>query len=162
MIAMTANLEKRTILPGENTLLADVWELKEQIRRSDDVLRQARGYFEREYRNHTAYLLQKSDPEVQADIAAFAVIHDDGYLSLFGVDPDLRRQGLGICLLDAFLDVHDIVTLHTRASNQGAIEFYEDAGFRVEERVGNYYQDGGDALLLQLTRRGATERSFAP
>ncbi|MFA9518692.1 GNAT family N-acetyltransferase [Halopenitus sp. H-Gu1] len=147
---MTRNVEERRIPPGDDAHLAQAWELKERIRRSDGVLKQARAYFGTEYRQRTVYLLLF--PNDQEEVVAFAVIHEDGYLSLFGVAPEHRRQGLGTRLIEALVDDYDTITLHTRASNRGAIEFYKHAGFTVQRRIQNYYPDGTDALLFRLER----------
>lgn len=150
---MTRNVEERRIPPEDDAHLAQVWELKERIRRSDGVLRQTPGYFETEYRQQTAYLLLS--PNDRAEVLAFAVIHEDGYLSLFGVDPEHRRQGLGTHLIESLTADYDTISLHTRATNQGAIEFYERAGFTVQRRIEDYYQDGTDAIALRFERDGS-------
>lgn len=146
---MTSNSNERIIPPGDDAYLKQAWALKEQIRLTDGVLRQNRSYFVREYRQQTAYLLLSSNDK---EVVAFAVIHEDGYLSLFGVAPEHRRQGLGSRLMETLTGDYDTITLHTRATNEGAIEFYKHAGFTVQRRMPDYYQDGTDALFLRFER----------
>lgn len=150
---MASNIEERVILPGDDAHLRQAWELKEQIRRTDGVLEQNRTYFVTEYSQQTAYLLLSSDR--REELVAFAVIHEDGYLSLFGVAPEHRRQGLGTRLMEALTDDYSTITLHTRATNEGAVEFYKHAGFTVQRRISEYYQDGTDALFLRFESGGS-------
>lgn len=147
---MSRGVQERIVQPGDDAYLERVWELKERIRRSDGVLKQNRGYFEREYRQQTAYLLLSGDDS--NEVVAFAVIHSDGYLSLFGVARGHRRQGVGTALVESLLEDYPTVTCHTRASNQSAVAFCEHVGFDVVRRIVNYYPDGTDALFLRLAR----------
>jgi ribosomal-protein-alanine N-acetyltransferase len=72
------------------------------------------------------------------------------------VDPDLRRQGIGRALLaELYVRVDDPeaqFTLEVRRSNRGAIELYEQDGFRTAGLRRRYYQDNGeDALIMWRT-----------
>ncbi len=72
------------------------------------------------------------------------------------VDPDLRRQGIGRALLaELYERVNDPeaqFTLEVRRSNRGAIELYEQDGFRTAGLRRRYYQDNGeDALIMWRT-----------
>lgn len=148
---MIGRIVERVVPPGDDAYRKQVWTVKEQIRRSDGVLVQTRRYFYREYRQHTVYLLVAENGE---EVVAFAVIHGDGYLSLLGVVPEYRRQGLGTRLIEALLDDYPTITCHTRATNRAAVAFYEHLGFAVERRIPNYYRDDTDALYLRLERGG--------
>lgn len=150
---MTRNVEVRIDPPGDDAQLREAWAVKERIRRSDGVLEQTRAYFETEYRRQTAYLLLS--PNGREAVVAFGVIREDGYLTLFGVAPDHRRQGLGTRPVEALTDNYDTITLHTRATNREAIEFYEHTGFSVRRRIGDYYRDGTDALEFGFERDGS-------
>lgn len=145
---MTCNSKERRIPPGDDAYLGRAWELKEQIRRTDGVLQQSRSYFVREYSQQTAYLLLSSNG--REGVVAFAVIHEDGYLSLFGVAPEHRRQGLGTRLVETLTEYYDTITLHTRARNEGTLEFYKQAGFTIQRCISDYYQDGTDAFSLRF------------
>ncbi|MXR20797.1 GNAT family N-acetyltransferase [Halobacterium bonnevillei] len=114
------------------------------------MLEQTRAYFETEDRRQTAYLLLS--PNGRDAVVAFGVIREDGYLTLFTVAPDHRRQGLGTRLMAALTDDYDAITLHTRATNREAIEFCEHTGFSVQRRIEDYYRGGTDALELGFER----------
>ena len=60
----------------------------------------------------------------------------------FSVDKHLRRQGLGRRLLETFLQdsAEGDVSLHVRASNDGAKKLYQSLGFTSKQKIPNYYQ----------------------
>ena len=76
------------------------------------------------------------------------------HLVLFGVQPQLRRRGLGRyvlswleqCAVTAGLERIDI---EVRADNPGAVAFYGRQGYEVRGRVRGYYRGVVDALLLE-------------
>ncbi len=80
------------------------------------------------------------------------------------VDPTHRNQGVGTALL------HELVTqartrgaqavrLEVRVSNIQARRFYEHRGFHLLRVVPHYYEDGEDALHMELplTRKNRAE-----
>jgi GNAT superfamily N-acetyltransferase len=89
-----------------------------------------------------------------------------GYVHLAGVDPNLRRRGLGRRLYQAFIDdvagrgVHR-VTAVTWPGNRGSVAFHTRIGFRVDDGPGTQRlygtpaypsYDGGDEDRAVLTR----------
>jgi len=140
---------ERQVAPGEDERLEAAWRLKERIRRQEGVLAQRRNFFVTQYRRSTDYL-----ETVDGSVAGFAVVRSDGYLSMLGVDPDRRREGVGRRLVARAAKDFERLTCHTRASNDAAVAFYTELGFAVERRVENYYRDGDDALVLALAADG--------
>ncbi len=77
---------------------------------------------------------------------------DESDISVAAVHPDMRRQGIGDLLLNAFekalLDITAAVFLDVRESNVPAICLYEKHGY---ERVGmrkNYYKEPVENAVL--------------
>ncbi|MEE8558186.1 MAG: GNAT family acetyltransferase [Myxococcota bacterium] len=63
-----------------------------------------------------------------------------GWIYYLAVDPDLRRRGLGRALMqeaEQRLEASGCtkVNLQVRASNPEGVRFYEQAGYRVEDRI---------------------------
>ena len=63
-----------------------------------------------------------------------------GWINYLGVDPDVRRRGLGrriMAVAEAKLRERGChkINLQVRSSNTGVIAFYERLGFQVEDRV---------------------------
>ncbi len=144
---MSQELSTRTVDRGDDRYLEATWRAKERIRRQDGVLAQGRGFFVSQYRRSTVYLVLGAEPD---RVAAFALVRRDGYLSLLGVTPEHRRQGLGSQLIERAAADHDRVTCHTRMTNEGAVAFYLERGFVVEQQINGYYRDGTDAYKLAL------------
>lgn len=145
---MKQQLSAETIPPGKTANLEAAWALKERIRRRDGVLEQQRRFFETQYRQSHAYVIRTPEPD---RLAGFAVIRDDGYLSMLGVAPEHRRQQVGTRLVGNLAADFGQVSCHTRVSNETAVSFYTELGFVVASRVANYYRDGDDAYRLVLT-----------
>lgn len=80
-------------------------------------------------------------------------ILDEVEIDLVGVVPALRRQGLGVRLLEALLEDERragarVAQLELSAANAPAAALYASLGFVVVGRRPRYYPDGSDALLL--------------
>lgn len=97
--------------------------------------------------------------EDQGAIAGFLVARElvrETEILNFAVRADVRRQGIGARLIDAAIEWSrglgaEKAILEVRASNEGAIRFYERHGFVVTGRRAKYYAEPvEDALLLRL------------
>ena len=80
-------------------------------------------------------------------------ILEEAHLTLLGIHPDYRRQGLGNYLLCQLLRSAqqrglERATLEVRRTNQAAIALYKNFGFQRAGCRRNYYPDDEDALIL--------------
>jgi len=97
---------------------------------------------------------QKTDDFKIIGIACLWAIAEEAHITLLGVHPDYRRQGLGQMLLYTLLQNAiekklKWATLEVEASNNCAIALYEKFGFKiVGKRKGYYQKTGEDALIL--------------
>jgi ribosomal-protein-alanine N-acetyltransferase len=78
---------------------------------------------------------------------------DIGHIKDLAVHPDARGEGIGRTLLRSGLvrlraTGVAVVRLEVRESNDPARSLYADEGFEPIRRVGGYYRDGEDALVL--------------
>jgi [ribosomal protein S18]-alanine N-acetyltransferase len=80
------------------------------------------------------------------------------HLMNVAVDPDLRRRGIAVRLIDRMLEEagrDQRYTLEVRVSNHGATAMYEQLGFRRAGRRRRYYSDNGeDAMIMWLGEPG--------
>ncbi len=80
------------------------------------------------------------------------------HLMNVAVDPDLRRRGTAILMVERMLEEagrEQRYTLEVRVSNHGAIAMYERLGFRRAGRRRRYYSDNGeDAMIMWLGEPG--------
>ena len=156
-MVVSVNVERRVVSSGSADLVEEAWDLKERIRRDEDVLKQRKGFFTNAYRRSTVHLLVRSPEE---EVIGLAAVRRDGYLLFLAVDEAFRGEGFGADLVGAAVEDHDTVSCHARTTNDDAVRFYEHLGFEVERRVENYYEDGGGAYYLTLgdDRSGLKER----
>ena len=146
---MSVNVETRVDGPGNADHVEAAWELKERIRKREDVLKQRRGFFTDAYRRATTHLLYEDET-----LVGFASTRRDGYILFLAVSPDHRGKGYGRRLVAEVARNHSSVSCHARASNESALAFYEHIGFERKRRIDNYYEDGGDAYYLKLGENG--------
>jgi [ribosomal protein S18]-alanine N-acetyltransferase len=111
--------------------------------------------------------LKKSELEQQPQIIGMAClwsIVDEAHLTLLGIHPDYRHQGLGQLLLftlleDAIARRLEWATLEVNEHNLAAINLYQKYGFQIAGSRKNYYQPAGDdALILWL--KGIQQDTF--
>jgi len=142
---VSVTVDTRSVGPGSDDFLEDAWALKERIRRSEDVLKQRRGFFADAYRRSRVHVLLAED-----ELVGFAAVRRDGYILFLAIATEYRGQGFGERLVAHVAEDHDTITCHARASNEQALGFYESLGFEIRRRIENYYEDGGDAYYLKL------------
>lgn len=71
------------------------------------------------------------------------------------VDEKYRRLGIASELIEHVgrdLDVQKLI-LEVRVSNEGAIDFYQNNGFKKIRPIKNYYMDGEDAISMEKVIR---------
>jgi len=142
---VSVTVETRSVGPGSDEYLEAAWELKERIRRSEGVLKQRRGFFADAYRRSRVHVLLADE-----ELVGFAAVRRDGYVLFLAIATEYRGQGFGERLIARVAEENDSITCHARASNEGALGFYESLGFEIRRRIDNYYEDGGDAYYLKL------------
>lgn len=72
---------------------------------------------------------------------------------ILGVEPRMRRRGIGRGLVETFLqrcrqEGLQAVSLEVRASNQEALRLYGRLGFLPEARLPTFYTNGEEAVRL--------------
>ncbi|MGL5835262.1 MAG: GNAT family N-acetyltransferase [Waterburya sp.] len=80
-------------------------------------------------------------------------IVDEAHITLLGIHPEHRQQGLGqllliILLKDAITRQLERATLEVNERNLGAINLYQKYGFQIAGTRKNYYQPAGDDALV--------------
>ncbi|WP_347342599.1 ribosomal protein S18-alanine N-acetyltransferase [Coleofasciculus sp. FACHB-1120] len=99
----------------------------------------------------------QGDPPLEGALVGIGclwAILEEAHITILGVHPNYRGQGLGQALLYALLKKAwerrlEWATLEVRASNRPAQSLYEKFGFQEVGRRRRYYKDTGeDALIL--------------
>lgn len=155
-VGVSVNVEKRVDEPGSAEHAEEAWELKERIRTSEGVLKQRRGFFMDAYRRATTHLFFEDDT-----LMGFASTRRDGYILFLAVAPEARGKGYGKRLVAEVARDHRSVSCHARTTNEDALSFYEHIGFEIQRKIGNYYEDGGDAYYLRLGEKASIREKFS-
>jgi ribosomal-protein-alanine N-acetyltransferase len=76
------------------------------------------------------------------------------WIATVGVLPEYQQQGIGRALIEACEAQLEIprVRLTVRINNSNAIRLYEKLGYRNMDVMRHYYNDGGDALVMEKYR----------
>lgn len=83
------------------------------------------------------------------------LLEDEAEILIFGVHPEVRRQGIGQALLEHMRQILETsgcraIFLEVRKSNVAAISLYQRFGFRETGMRKSYYADNGeDALVMR-------------
>ena len=87
--------------------------------------------------------------------AELQLLEDEAEILIFGVHPEVRRQGIGQALLEHMRQILETsgcraIFLEVRKSNVAAISLYQRFGFRETGMRKSYYADNGeDALVMR-------------
>ncbi|PSO50278.1 MAG: ribosomal-protein-alanine N-acetyltransferase [Cyanobacteria bacterium SW_9_44_58] len=122
-----------------------------------------KGAYEREIASPNSFLLtlvqENSESKQQLiGIGCFWAIVEEAHITLLGIHPDYRGQGLGELLLCCLLEGArtwplERATLEVRVSNTAAIALYQKLGFEIAGRRKDYYpMPPEDALILWRSR----------
>ncbi|MHC3437158.1 GNAT family N-acetyltransferase [Natrialbaceae archaeon A-gly3] len=150
---MSVNVDSRVVAAGNDEYVEAAWELKEDIREREGVLKQRRGFFTDAYRRATIYCYFEEET-----LVGFAAVRRDGYVLFLAVSPEYRGEGVGKRLIARVAEDNRSVTCHARTTNENALQFYEHLGFEIKRRIDDYYEDGGDAYYLKLGDGGLADR----
>lgn len=79
---------------------------------------------------------------------------DFSWIATVGVLPQFRGQGIGTALMNACEEQLPTrsVRLCVRMTNEEAVRLYYQLGYRKISIWPHYYQDGGDALVMEKLR----------
>ena len=114
-----------------------------------------RKHFEAELASKTAVLLVLEQDGEPAGYAGYWRVPPEAQITTVAVHPGRAGRGLGRWLLEALLAAARgeglrRVTLEVSAGNKPALRLYERTGFQVVGRRAKFYNDGSDAILMDL------------
>lgn len=106
----------------------------------------------------------ETDLRLMIGISCTWAIVDEAHITLLGVHPEFRRQGLGMLLMwvqfqCAYQRGMKRATLEVSSSNKGAIALYKHFGFKEAGVRKKYYKDTGEDALI-LWRGGLQKPTF--
>ncbi|PSQ42344.1 GNAT family N-acetyltransferase [Halobacteriales archaeon SW_5_68_122] len=80
---MSVTVDTRLIDTGDNAFVDKAWELKERIRREDDVLKQRHGFFTDAYRRSKVYRLVAAVADDHGSVTCHARASNDDALAFY-------------------------------------------------------------------------------
>ena len=93
LIVVSVNVDTRIVGPGNDDLVNEAWQLKEQIRREEGVLKQRRDFFSDAYRRSTVHAFVEDG--FDTELMGFVAVRRDGYILFLAVDPEYRGEDIG-------------------------------------------------------------------
>ncbi|RZN63343.1 GNAT family N-acetyltransferase [Methanonatronarchaeum sp. AMET6-2] len=124
--------------------LLPAWRVKEKCNQKTGMLRQDFLTFSADYSANDAYVARIGDK-----VIGFIIFRPNGYISIFGVDPDYTRMGVGTALIEKLKKQLSELWCHVRITNKAAVRFYRDVGFHKTKLVEGYYSNGDNALVME-------------
>lgn len=107
-----------------------------------------------ELKNDVAHYLVLERDGIVVGYAGSWIMYDEAHITNVAVDPNCRRQGLGMRIMRAMMELAvsldaTRMTLEVREHNYGAQALYAKCGFlKAGIRPGYYSDTGEDALIL--------------
>ena len=116
-----------------------------------------KSFWEEAANERTCYLLALDDGEV-IGYAGTWILDDEAQITNVAVEPDHRRKGVGMKLMDALIREAKKrgatrMTLEVRPSNTAALALYEKFGFVDCGRRPHYYLDNGEDAVIMWNMR---------
>ncbi len=79
---------------------------------------------------------------------------DEGHILVIAIRDDYKKKGIGTFLMKKLMDIYEKngikkLKLEVRVSNVPAISMYKRLGFKITNRLVNYYENGEDGFLLK-------------
>jgi ribosomal-protein-alanine N-acetyltransferase len=110
---------------------------------------------ERELENSRALFLVAEEDKGVIGYGLLWIVEGEAQIFDLAVNPESRRRGVGKTLLNALIQRSRgrgcaRATLEVSADNLAAQTLYQAAGFEVVGRRVKFYNDGSDAVLMDL------------
>lgn len=75
-------------------------------------------------------------------------------IPMIAVRKGYRRNGIGSALINKLfekliLQNFQLIDLEVKTNNKPAIKFYKKHGFKISEKISNFYQTGEDAYIMK-------------
>lgn len=79
---------------------------------------------------------------------------DEGHILVIAIRDDYKKKGIGTFLMKKLMEIYEKkgikkLKLEVRVSNVPAISMYKRLGFKITNRLVNYYENGEDGFLLK-------------
>jgi ribosomal-protein-alanine N-acetyltransferase len=110
-----------------------------------------RNYFLQEFKNPVSKIIGIKSENKIIGYLNYWIIKDEIEIIKIGVDPNFRRRGYGLKLLNQLISHESFSKIYLEVSdqNQPAILFYQKIGFIKVGVRAKYYKNNNDAVLME-------------
>jgi ribosomal-protein-alanine N-acetyltransferase len=107
------------------------------------------------YNLGAGFLVAQQDNMIVGYIIFWIRFEDEGHIISLAVEKKYRRKGVGSSLVWSALDIFKKynlkkIKLEVRIGNKAARKFYQEIGFEEKEFLPSYYDDGEDAVVMEM------------
>jgi len=98
------------------------------------------------------FLVAEENGKIVGFIIGVMASMDELRILMLAVEEKSRRKGMGSVLLKNLMIRHPHarrVYLEVRCDNMEAIKFYKKHGFKIKEKIEDFYTDGSPAYLME-------------
>ncbi len=98
------------------------------------------------------FLVAERNGKVVGFLIAIKPSSNEMRILMLAVDKLYRRKGIGSSLIKELILRHPElrkIYLEVKVNNIEAIKFYEKHGFRIKEKIDDFYTDGSSAYLME-------------
>ncbi len=106
------------------------------------------------YESHRDTFLVVEKDEVVIGFAVGIIQKKEGHILAIAIREDYKKRGVGTFLMKRLLKVYEKkgvnrLKLEVRVSNVAALAMYKNLGFKITNKLKNYYENGEDGFLLR-------------
>lgn len=99
-----------------------------------------------------SFLVAEKNGKIVGFVIAIKQSNNELRILMLAVDKNFRRQGIGTSLLRELLfrfpEIRRIY-LEVKVSNKEAIKFYKKNGFKIKDKIEDFYSDGSPAYIME-------------
>lgn len=100
------------------------------------------------------FLIAQKYQKIVGFLVGIKIDESNAKILMLAISKEYRRQGIGSALINKFLkemysNKIKIINLEVRTNNKIAIDFYKKFGFKIDEKIKEFYNFKEDAYIMK-------------